>query len=224
MAIKRGTFCFSFALRLVLSECILGSYLCCNHPLFQPTQIGVTPGARWPRRNIAEVLAESKLPQLVLEKLANIPRQVVVTVWERGKINGIIAYVSARIMTILTHPSIKGTSFSTFRTISIRSSSCIAKHVEIRCTSSVQKKRPHSRKPSTGFRRRMASTQRPPQRTVAVSGCGGGGLGGGDGGGFDNKNDEGRRNLRRQYVASAWIRPSRAGMSQPDGGSFSIVR
>lgn len=67
------------------------------------------------------------------------------------------------------YPSIKGTSLSTFRTISIRSSSWMARHVEIRCTSSVQKKRPHRRKPSVGFRRRMAPTRcHPPRLPVVV--------------------------------------------------------
>lgn len=55
-----------------------GSYLGCDHALLQPAQVGVAPGTRRPGRNIAKVLAEAELSQLVLEKLPDVPRQVVV--------------------------------------------------------------------------------------------------------------------------------------------------
>lgn len=55
-----------------------------------------------------------------------------------------------------THPSIKGTSFNILFTISILSSKFTAKHVDIKCPIIVQKNIPHNKKPSIGFRRRMA--------------------------------------------------------------------
>jgi hypothetical protein len=55
-----------------------------------------------------------------------------------------------------SYPSIKGTSLNTFLTTSIRSSECIAVHIDIRFIIIVQKQKPYSLKPSARLRRRMA--------------------------------------------------------------------
>lgn len=49
----------------------------------EPEQVRVAPGARRPRGNAPEVLVEFKILEIVVEELANVPGEVVMTVDQR---------------------------------------------------------------------------------------------------------------------------------------------
>lgn len=57
-----------------------GPELCRDHALFEPAQVRVTPGTRRPGRQFPQVAAKVKVFQLILEKLAYVPWQIVVAI------------------------------------------------------------------------------------------------------------------------------------------------
>lgn len=58
------------------------THLSCNMTLSQPGKIRMGPGAVRPRRDVAQVLAELEVLEAVVQELADVPRQVVVTIDE----------------------------------------------------------------------------------------------------------------------------------------------
>lgn len=58
-------------------------YLTADHALSQSDQVGLTPRALAPGRDLAQVLVKIKLRQLVVDEVSDVPRQVIVTVDQR---------------------------------------------------------------------------------------------------------------------------------------------